>query len=535
MQRAPENPNAQERLNLAMPSPPRPATRLESARNNLYFLLAGLPALAFLLAALAPPINHDVAAVLNFSGRWLQGERLYVDLIDVNPPLIFVLNIIPAALAEILPLTAVQCFILCVLLLMLGAAMLTLRVLAALRLAPLLRQVTQAAMALTLLGAGYDFGQREHLMLIMALPYLTLAALRAEGESLGRGLTLCIAVLAGLGFAIKPHFMAIPALVELWVLCCLGPGRALRDPIAWVMAAIWALYLLSLPLAFPAYLTQVVPLVMDNYLNLGGLTLWQVLLTDRMLPALLLLLPCLVLAFRGGPMLARPFAMAALGGFIAAWVQHRGWSYHVLPIKLWSGLVVAMLAGHWAIRALAPARAERSAAPAAALAASALALFHLQGNEMPYRQFTWGSSRGGAIAEQLRLEAYGERLLVLSPEVVEVYPALNYAQAQSTLRTMTLWLLQGVYGQCPRNGARYREPWEMSRTEFFVYRTVAEDFARAPPAAILVSERAGIAACGGQEFDLLTYFGRHPLFAEAFSHYRVATSFEGYRLYRRED
>ena len=170
MQRAPENPNAQERLNLAMPSPPRPATRLESARNNLYFLLAGLPALAFLLAALAPPINHDVAAVLNFSGRWLQGERLYVDLIDVNPPLIFVLNIIPAALAEILPLTAVQCFILCVLLLMLGAAMLTLRVLAALRLAPLLRHVTQAAMALTLLGAGYDFGQREHLMLIMALP-----------------------------------------------------------------------------------------------------------------------------------------------------------------------------------------------------------------------------------------------------------------------------------------------------------------------------------------------------------------------------
>ena len=143
--------------------------------------------------------------------------------------------------------------------------------------------------------------------------------------------------------------------------------------------------------------------------------------------------------------------------------------------------------------------------------------------------------RGGAIAEQLRLEAYGERLLVLSPEVVEVYPALNYAQAQSTLRTMTLWLLQGVYAQCPRNGARYREPWEMSRTEFFVYRTVAEDFARAPPAAILVSDRAGIAACGGQEFQLLTYFGRHPLFAEAFSHYRVATSFEGYRLYRRED
>jgi len=126
MQRAPENPDGPERLSLALPSPPRPASRLEGARDNLYWLLAGLPALAFLLAAMAPPINHDVAAVLNFSGRWLAGERLYVDLIDVNPPLIFVLNIIPAALAEILPLSAVQCFILCVLLLMLGAALLAL-------------------------------------------------------------------------------------------------------------------------------------------------------------------------------------------------------------------------------------------------------------------------------------------------------------------------------------------------------------------------------------------------------------------------
>ena len=43
-----------------------------------------------MLVYFLPPLNHDAAALLHFSQRWLAGERLYVDLIDVNPPLIFV-------------------------------------------------------------------------------------------------------------------------------------------------------------------------------------------------------------------------------------------------------------------------------------------------------------------------------------------------------------------------------------------------------------------------------------------------------------
>jgi hypothetical protein len=163
-----------------------------------------------------------------------------------------------------------------------------------------------------------------------------------------------------------------------------------------------------------------------------------------------------------------------------------------------------------------------------------LSIHNFAGAEAPWRQVTWSWSRGGEMTALLKREAYGERLLVLSPDIFPVFPALNYARAQSTLRTMNLWLLQGVYQDCPASGARYRETWEMSRTEFFVYRTVAEDFSRAPPAAILVSTRPGIPVCG-KEFDFLEYFGRHPLFAETLRRYRPAAGIEGYRLLRRED
>ena len=94
-------------------SPRRRDAALAAAR--LLRFLALLPAAAFLLVALSPPLNHDVAAVLNFAERMLAGGRLYADLIDVNPPLIFVLNLLPAAIGAWTPLDAVQGLLVCLL------------------------------------------------------------------------------------------------------------------------------------------------------------------------------------------------------------------------------------------------------------------------------------------------------------------------------------------------------------------------------------------------------------------------------------
>ena len=99
---------------------------------------------------------------------------------------------------------------------------------------------------------------------------------------------------------------------------------------------------------------------------------------------------------------------------------------------------------------------------------------------------------------------------------------------------MNLWLLLGVYRECRTGDPRYRQTWEMSRAEFFVYRTVAEDFARAPPSAVLVASQTGISPCRGR-FDVIAYFSRHPLFAETWLRYRLTGEIEGYRLYVREN
>lgn len=521
----------------ALPLPQGAAGAIPAAREEGRLLRAAalLPAVLYLLTVLAPPLNHDVAAVLNFAERWLAGERLYSDLIDVNPPLIFVLNLVPAALAAWTPLGGVQALLLCLLTL----CALSWRLVTALRRGrgegAVEAAVLSALVPLLLVVAGYDFGQREQVMAVCALPYCVLAARRIEGLPTPRGLVLGVTLLAGLGFALKPHFLALPALVEGLVLLRVGPRRALRDPVPWGMAGLWLLYLASIPVLFPDYFGYVVPLVWDYYLDLGAFSALAVLVSDKLGPGLLLLLAVLAVTARPrAGALAQALAAATAGAFLSAWVQHKGWTYHVVPIVMFGAAAIFTAGARWADRALPEGRA-RAAAPALAMAACvALGLYAARGGEAPWRELWFNWDKSGRLTAWLKGEAYGERLLVLSPDIFPVYPALNYAQAQSTLRTMNVWLLQGVYATCPEGGARYRETWEMSRAEFFVYRTVSEDFARAPPAAVLISRHPGIPWCG-REFDFVEYFGRHPLFAETWRRYRQTGEIEGYRLFTRED
>src|SRR3954464_10558169 len=90
-------------------------------------LLAWLPGFCLMGVVLGPPLNHDAAAVLAFTQRWLGGEGLYTDLIDINPPLIFLLNLPAAWLGAHAPLGAVPALLGLMLGLCAAASLLALR------------------------------------------------------------------------------------------------------------------------------------------------------------------------------------------------------------------------------------------------------------------------------------------------------------------------------------------------------------------------------------------------------------------------
>jgi len=526
--------------NQTRPLPPRadaapaPDLALPGLRLRGLRMLALAPAIAFLLMVLAPPLNHDVAAILNFAERWVAGERLYRELIDVNPPLIFVLTAIPAAIAHWTPLDGPESLLICVL----GLCFMAWRMIARLRQGmaegPVEQATLDALVPLAILLPAYDVGQREHLMALFALPYAWLAARRIAGLATPAWLAWGVTLAAALAFALKPHFLGVPLLVEALVLARRG-RPAFRDPLPWGMAGIWLAYLASLPVFFPAYVNIVLPLIPDFYLGNGGIGLLDVLQTAPFAPAALAVLALSPFALhpRAGPV-AAPLAAVGLGGLLSAWVQHKGWSYHVVPMAMAGALLGSLLAARWLDHVLPPARARAAAPGLAVVGALAVFLVQIRG-ESPWRQIWYDQLRDGQLTAVLRREVAGERLLVLSPDIYPVYPALNYARARSTLRTMNLWMLVGAYGQCEEGAPRYRGPWEMSRPEFLVYRTVAEDFSRAPPAGVLVAREQGIPRCDGEAFDPIAYFSRHPAFAETWRRYTRAIQMDTYVLYLRED
>jgi hypothetical protein len=138
-------------------------------QSGLALVPALLPVIFFLAVVLSPPLNQDVAAVLSFAERMVAGEQLYAHLIDVNPPLIFLLNLPAVWLAAWTPLSAVQALLLLLLLFCAGVVLLCLRLRLS-RAGPAEGVMLLALLPLALLLAGYDFGQREQLMAAAAMP-----------------------------------------------------------------------------------------------------------------------------------------------------------------------------------------------------------------------------------------------------------------------------------------------------------------------------------------------------------------------------
>jgi hypothetical protein len=325
-----------------MPAPPPDAfgARAEWLRKGLLaaVLACGLAACFFYT------FNHDAAYILYNAGQILQGYRLYVDLPEINPPLIVWLNLPVAGLARWLGADPALLFRLCMLALALLAVGWSAWLLRAWAGRDALTAWLATGLYAALLAPAYSFGQREHIAFLCSLPYLAEAARRIDGAAAARAAQLAAAAFATLGLALKPHFLLVPLLVEAIAL------YRLRRPGVGVAAAALLLpaYLLAVWLVVPQYLDT---LRMFSAAYAGLAASWTSLLGTPEFYATALLALASALARPRHP-LAR-VAWAAVAGFaLAAVIQRKGFSYH------W----VAAMASAWLLAGLAvvSATAHRS-------------------------------------------------------------------------------------------------------------------------------------------------------------------------------
>jgi len=187
---------------------------------------------AVLFVALRSPLKDDIAWLLYVARRWLNGRELYIDLVEVNPPLIIWISAVPLQLARWLDadpqFVVMPVFVAAVLACSSWAGWL-LRMRGGLfaRVLP----VCAAVGTTLLIVPAADLGQREHLLVAAFLPYLVLFTRSLEGKRTHLLVSLAAGLLAGLGCALKPRYAGVFVALE-----CVALTRGLRP---WRSVAGW--------------------------------------------------------------------------------------------------------------------------------------------------------------------------------------------------------------------------------------------------------------------------------------------------------
>lgn len=520
----------------ATTKPPLLSPRVE---RLLVLSLFVLPVL-WLAGHFFPPINHDVGAILDVSGRWIAGQKLYVDVIDENLPFVFVLHALPVLCAKYLPGDVPSWFIAWV------VSGIIVSFFACRRLIHLVpsadHALTEALLPPVLLFVfavlpNEHFGQREHILFVMAAPYLVVSMGRAEGTAPTLRAGIAVGLVAGIGFAMKPHFLAIPLAVELFLMLRRGVRVTFADPIPWAIGLVAVAHLVLMYTVFWEFGVKVMPLAVESYTPIGDQSWKEVLFSNVLGPTLI----ALIIFGAFATLLTRTPAARALvafgfGAALSAILQAKGWPYHVLPALSATVLLAALTVSQTVDRYL-PISKSAHRLPVVVISATFLVLLYFQAALYTppfYKQRQYEGSIPGILRHIVEQNAPNRTIMILSPAIWPLWPMINYVPARLTMRYLTMWVLQGVYATCDDFPALYNAPEVMSDTEKNFFDAISEDFARGKPDLLIADQIPGMPRCQGKVFDYVEYFQQNPTFAETFKDYEHLMDYDRYKIYKRK-
>jgi hypothetical protein len=310
---------------------------------------------------LIQPVWLDQSWYLYAAGRMLDGAHLYgADVQDTNPPLIIWMSTIPVALARAIGVTPRTGLILSLIVLTCGIIFWSLRLNAdsnrvsakqfALWFGGLLLAVTTILPNLTLQERLKDFfGQREHIIALLVLPYLFAVVRRLEARGLSTFEGILIGLAAAVGFSLKPHHLLVVAVIEVLIFYRTRRVRNLIRPELVTLALGGLMYCTAVWIFTPDYIKTVIPIDVKVYGYWGHSPVLEIISQANSLRAILAaVIALIILRGSGSERLASTFLVAGSAAFLAYLVQGKGWGYHLLPCQIFISLSLGTSAiGHF--------------------------------------------------------------------------------------------------------------------------------------------------------------------------------------------
>lgn len=488
---------------------------------------------------------------------------------ESNPPLAIWLSAIVVRAAQILHLPLTVTFKLAVTLVAIASAGISGKLLRRLNPALTRNQLWLLGIAfLVLFGAVpvRDFGQRDHILALLVLPYLVAAASRP----LPVPIRILITLTAALGLALKPHQALIPIAVELTILLLaavphlrrsliatnLGIEQSstafrLLEPALFLTTA--ATYLTAIHLFAPTYLTQILPTLRQTYWAFGHLNLYELLQSAPVLP--ILFVTGIALYRRPRSPLLPILLAAGLASTLAYIAQGTGWYYQQLPALSFFALALSLytipsthsviLSEHSESKDPEAARTLKSDRPIstitfipAALTALTLLSFALTIHFSDFHLTPRGLEQAQSTPDPTFFADLPPNTPVatLTTSVDDTVPPAFRYQLILAQRYPHLWMLPAILRN--ESGPTPTHPIAPAHLKELIHlqqQFMLEDLLRWHPALILVQRCQDPAVhcqvLEDRHDDLLAFFLRDPAFATLFRQYRFLRSSGPYDAY----
>lgn len=291
----------------------------------------------FFMITILLPINGDIGWLFHATQEWLQGKRLYIDIIEVNPPMVFLVMTPAVWLSKGLGLSVALTTKVYLVAISAAATFIYLRIMRRILPQTIFSYVfISACIIILFVMPEYDFGQRDYLAIVFLLPYFfsrfhdSLGGPDVEGGKLSEA--VIVGFIGGIGVCFKPYFIIFPVVAELWLyMQCNRRFATVPVQMASMFAVIGG-FCCSVLLFFPSYFTKVIPLGIATYWTYG------LPLKDFNLPLYLMLLSALVFAgyhikIEKYRRLTQYVSLLTFSALISFLVQSH-YSYQLIPFKV---------------------------------------------------------------------------------------------------------------------------------------------------------------------------------------------------------
>lgn len=473
-------------------------------------------------------LNWDVSWLMHAAKRLLNGGTYSHDFFETNPPLILYLYLPPILVNKTLNINlalAFRCYIFLLSALSLSLCYPFLRKIFS-KQDPILRSVFIVFLAAAyLILPLHELGQRDHLLVMLTLPYLLAVVYRLQGNSIKTGEAALLGLLAGLGFALKPHFLITLVLIELYYAFSKKNLFACLRPETVMMLVLMSAYGAAIFAFFPDYLSFVVPYTMRVYYSSIS-SPWGFILLHPMLLSCALSLLCYALLYNVSAY--KPLGMVlslALIGFICSYVAQRTtFYYHLIPAFSFALLLSVLLYGSFISQ---PCK-RKSDYLFAGLLGMLLFLFPIYLWYELYLIRVNHKERINHLITFMHSEAKHQPVYFFAPTTIYTFPSIDYAEVELGSRFPFLWMVAGLVNQPTFKGEKGAK---QQQDKITLVNMIAEDLNQNKPKLVLVDIRDKKPYLLKPHFDYLAYFSDNPNFRQAWKNYQYLTRLKEPALY----